>query len=670
MNLISRLFRWNFHSLKSRMTLAFALILIIPSLSIGFISYSLAKTKVDDQMQRAASSNITMLNQTINQFLEAQMKNVDFLASEISAGIIGSAQGEDDPFIRKLLDTNSKLYPELEGVYLSTDKGVTIASPNTPLPSDFELRARPAYTEAMNNKGQVVISDPVVSTAAGKLVVSISKVTQDGHGVIIANLSLETLGNIVKEVKIGNQGYVIVFDKTKKYLAAPAALNVKLGDMTKGKISETVFGSVSGAADYISLLDGKSKKLVFLTNQLTDWKLIASWDRDEVAQEASSIFQTTALVIAIALLTGAIIVFFIIRSFMIPLRLLTSTSEKISAGDLRHRANIQSKDEFGQLGASFNRMVDSLRSVLVEVSESSSQLAVSSEQLAASAEQSSQATEHIANIAEKMSDGANQQTHQVEKSSQTIYDTTARMQQITTNIQHVTETTIKTSEKSAEGGRAIHIAVGQMNSISGSVDELSQVISNLASTSHEIGQITGVITQIAQQTNILSLNASIEAARAGEQGRGFAVVADEVKKLAEQSSKSTKEIAALIGNIQEDIRKAQRSMDSSKNEVSIGMEVVHQAGSLFSEIESFVAEVGSQVQEVSEATQIISTRSLEIDQQITGIADIAKSTASGAENVSAASEEQMASMQEISSSSSSLTHMAEDLQLLVDRFKL
>ncbi|MRN52946.1 methyl-accepting chemotaxis protein [Paenibacillus monticola] len=670
MKLIRRLSRWNFHSITNKMTIAFSLILIIPSLSIGLISYNLAKNKIDEQMQKAASSSITLLNQTINQLVEGQMKNVDFLASQLSTANIGSVQGDENPEIRKLLDSNKKLFPELEGVNLATDKGVTISSPIIDLPAGFDVKVRPYYIAAMSNKGKVAITDPFVSAATGNLVISISKVTQDGHGVLFVNLSLESLGNIVKDVKIGSEGYVLIFDKMKKYLAAPDTLDIKLGDTATGTISDTVEGSNSGTADYISPLDGKSKNLVFSTNPLTGWKILGSWDTNEVAQEASAIFNTTALVIAIALLTGGIIVFFIIRSFTIPMTLLTSTSEKISAGDLRQRVNIKSKNEFGQLGASFNQMVDSLRSILVEVSESSGLLAASSEQLAASAEESSKATEHISGIAEQMSDGANQQTQQVEQSSQTIYDTTARMQQVTTNIQQVTETTVKASAKSAEGGRAIHTAVGQMNSISGSVDELSQVISNLASTSHEIGQITEVITQIAQQTNLLSLNASIEAARAGEHGRGFAVVANEVKKLAEKSSKSTEEIANLIGNIQEDISKAQRSMESSKNEVSVGMNVVHQAGSLFSEIESFVDEVGSQVQEVSEATLIISNRSLEIDQQISEIAAIAQSTAAGAENVSAASEEQLASMQEISSSSSSLTKMAEDLQLLVDKFKL
>lgn len=169
---------------------------------------------------------------------------------------------------------------------------------------------------------------------------------------------------------------------------------------------------------------------------------------------------------------------------------------------------------------------------------------------------------------------------------------------------------------------------------------------------------------------MLSLNAAIEAARAGEHGRGFAVVAGEVKKLAEQSSKSAEQIATLIHDIQGEIGKAQESMQSATKEVHVGMVVVQTAGGLFSEIERYVDEVGSQVQEVTVAAQQISAGATQVVQAIEGIAEVAQTTASGTENVSAAAEEQLASMEEISSSSAALTHMAGELQVLVDKFKL
>ncbi|MBW5446868.1 HAMP domain-containing protein [Cohnella sp. CFH 77786] len=361
---------------------------------------------------------------------------------------------------------------------------------------------------------------------------------------------------------------------------------------------------------------------------------------------------------------------FVVALALKPVRDMIRITRLTAEGDLSETLKVKRNDEFGLLGTSFNQMIYSLRSVLVEVSESSNQLAASSEQLSASAEQTSKAIEHIAGTVEQMADGANQQVHTVKESANTIHEVSTKIQQIARNAKIVAETTTKAAEKSSEGGKAIQTAAGQMSSISISVDGLAQVINHLASTSLEIGQITGAITEIANQTNLLSLNAAIEAARAGEHGRGFAVVANEVKKLAAQSSKSAEQIAELIQAIRSEIENAQTSMKSATKEVSVGMEVVQLAGNLFAEIERFVADVNVQVREVSSASGQISEGTQQVVHAIERIAGVAQLTASGTENVSAATEEQLAFMQEISSSSAALTHMAGELQGLVENFKL
>lgn len=658
-----------FYLVKSKMILAFAVILLIPSLSIGWVSYTTAKSKVNDQMKQAASEYVNMLNRTIDQNITAIMKDVDFLSQDIATGSAGSQKSGEVSKVQEKLDRYMQLHPELELAYVGTDKGEVLYSPSsTKLPSGYDPRERPWFKKAMENKEKVIITEAYISSTTNNVVATIAKVTSDGHGVVAVLLNLKSLSDVVGGVKIGNQGYVYISDANRAYLFHPTQ---KTG--AKPSASPTVerlFSSDSGEQEYINTLDGKAKVMVFATNKVTGWKLAGTWYKDEVTQEAATIFKKTVLVIVIALLAGTVIVFVLVRAISTPLLKLTDMSRKISEGDLRFSVDIKSKDEFGELGASFNRMVDSLKSILVEVSESSNQLAASSEQLSASAEQTSKATEHIASAAQEMADGANQQVHQVEESTQTIQEVSTKIQQIAANSKNVAETTTKAAEKSSEGGKAIQTAAGQMGSISGSVDGLAQVITHLANTSLEISQITEAITQIAQQTNLLSLNAAIEAARAGEHGRGFAVVAGEVKKLAEQSSQSAEHISRLIHAIQSEIEKAQESMQSATKEVSVGMEVVQTAGSLFAEIECFVNDVNTQVREVSVASQQISEGTKQVVLAIEGIAGVAQTAASGTENVSAASEEQLASMQEISSSSAALTHMAGELQGLVEKFKL
>ncbi|WP_373229156.1 methyl-accepting chemotaxis protein [Cohnella sp.] len=664
---IRSLITW-FRSVKSKLILAFAVILLLPSLSIGVISYITAKNKVDDQMKQAASESIDLLNQTITQMIDAKMKDIDFLAQQISAGSISSKQGNGEAKVREMLEKYKQLHPEIKNVFVGTEAGTIIRpSDSAPLPPDYDPRKRSWYIKTMENKGKVVVSDPDISSTTNKIEVTIAKVVIDGYGVVGADLRMESLSDIVAKVNIGKEGYVILYDAQRKYLVHPTA---KIGDVATGGTVDKRFGSDTGAQEYINAFDGKLKKDVFVTNPLTSWKLTGTWYADEVTQEAAPIFWKTTLVLAVALAGGAVIVFFMVRVITTPLRRLTETSRKISEGDLSRRVEVKEKDEFGQLGETFNHMVDSLRTVLLEVSQSSSQVAASAQQLSASAEQTSIATEHIASLAGEMAEGANQQVHLVEEGARTIRDVSATIQEIAASAKEVANTATKAAEMSSEGGRAIQTAAGQMHSINGSVDGVGHVIARLANTSKEIGQITKTITEIAQQTNLLSLNAAIEAARAGEHGRGFAVVAGEVKKLAEQSSESAEQIAALIQAIRSEIGEAQNSMQSATKEVSLGMEVVHTAGSLFSEIERIVDEVGSQVQEVSAASQQISAGASQVVQSIEGIAGVAQSAASGTENVSAAAEEQLASMEEISASSAALTNLAEELQVLVDKFKL
>lgn len=209
-----------------------------------------------------------------------------------------------------------------------------------------------------------------------------------------------------------------------------------------------------------------------------------------------------------------------------------------------------------------------------------------------------------------------------------------------------------------------------MNSINQTVTGLANVVKGLGERSKQIGQIIEVITGIAEQTNLLALNAAIEAARAGENGRGFAVVADEVRKLAEQSAQSAQQISMLITAIQQETNEAVQSMEMATKEASNGIVVIHTAGESFVEIKNAIEEVAVQIQEVSASVQQMSAGAEQIVQSMQLVSKIAESAASGTQEVSAATEEQLASMQEISASAVSLSKMAEELQQLIQKFKI
>ncbi|QWU14577.1 methyl-accepting chemotaxis sensory transducer with TarH sensor [Paenibacillus sophorae] len=659
--------KWNFHSVKSKLILSFLCILLLPSLAIGGASYFTARNKVDNDLKHSAYSNVDLLNQMIEKNIREKMSAIDFLSQQVSANALGSTPGAENAEVKELLASFKALYPDLESVYAANDQGVMLNATNVTLPKGFDPRKRPFFIKAMENKGKVIVTDTFISASTNNAVVSIAKTTEDGRGVVGTSLSLAALSESVKGATIGRQGYVIMIDNQKKYLVAPG---VTIGDTAKIGIIDPMFKSGSGELKYVNERDGKTKKLIFVTNALTGWKVAGTWYIDEVKQEAAPIFRTTLIVLIAAMAAGLAVILYIIRSITSPLSLLKEASEKLAEGDLSTHVQVKSKDELGQLGATFNLMIDSLRGVLIEVRDLSDQLAASAEQLSVSSEQTVKATEHIAGATEKMSDGADKQVGTVEQGVQTVYEITARIQEIAAAAQLVADTSNKTATLSAEGTQAIGNAAEQMDSIDSSVENLARLIQVLSQTSQKIGEVTQAITQFSGQTGMLSLNASIEAARAGEHGRGFAVVASEVKKLSDQSARSAQEISLLVGNIQEEIINVQASMDASTKEVKGGMLTVGTAGSLFSQIERFVDEVNDQIGGVSSTVLQISDGASEMNEAIDAIASVARSNATETENISAAAQEQLASMEEISSSSADLSRMAEEMHGLVDRFKL
>ncbi|UOF91123.1 methyl-accepting chemotaxis protein [Fodinisporobacter ferrooxydans] len=381
----------------------------------------------------------------------------------------------------------------------------------------------------------------------------------------------------------------------------------------------------------------------------------------------TSVITVSILAVAIALALGI----FIARMISKPVAALTVAAGQIAAGDLTvDSLAIKNRDEIGKLANGFNQMVYNLREIIQQVGQSAEQVATSSEELLASSEQTSQATENIASTVQEVATGNQQQANDVERAAQTIDEMAAGLQQITLRSQTVLSTADQAARVSVEGNQTVQKAINQMNTIHSTTREVAYSIQDLGNHAQSIGKIVETITGIANQTNLLALNAAIEAARAGEHGRGFAVVADEVRKLAEESSNSAKQIAEYITTIQNGIQKAVQSMKIGASEVNNGIEAVNLAKESFEKIYQSVENVSKQIAEVSAATEQMSAGTEDIVRVINHVVAASETTSSATQTVSAATEEQLASIEEIASSASSLSRMAMDLQLLISKFKV
>jgi len=388
------------------------------------------------------------------------------------------------------------------------------------------------------------------------------------------------------------------------------------------------------------------------------------------SKEAGSIITLLIIVIAASLVLSISIGLLMTRLITKPIKDIQALFTETEQGDFTVKGTYQSKDELGLLTASFNKMVAGVRSIIETVGETSHQVASSSQELSASADESTKASEYISTTIQELAVGSDQQVESVENSRTVIKGMTEFAGRISSNAEKAAATADQTALMSLEGTKAIDKVSAQMKSINETVVSLSEAFKHLTERSNEIGNITEVITSIAEQTNLLALNAAIEAARAGEQGKGFAVVADEVRKLAEQSAQSAEQITRLITIIQNDTKQTMNSVISATGEVKEGLVVVHEAGGAFQKIENSITEVVTQINDVTNLVKNLTAGTSEIETAISGVKEVAETAAGGTQTVSAATQEQLASMEEIAAASQILAQNAEELQHLIQKFKI
>ena len=394
--------------------------------------------------------------------------------------------------------------------------------------------------------------------------------------------------------------------------------------------------SQTAAAAALTIMNAQGDILLGHSEKLTRSQTAV---RDADAARAKQLLLLATL---LALIFGLVAAWAITRQIIIPLNQTLQVAERVASGDLSHNLTSMRQDELGQLQRAMQSMTVGLRELIGGISDGVTQIASAAEQLSA--------------VTEQTSAGVNSQKVETDQVATAMNEMAATVQEVARNAEEASEAAVAADQQAREGDKVVGEAIAQIERLASEVSNSTAAMGDLKRESDKIGSVLDVIKSVAQQTNLLALNAAIEAARAGEAGRGFAVVADEVRSLAQRTQKSTEEIEELIVGLQTGTQQVATIMDNSRDLTDSSVELTRRAGSALANITRTVSTIQAMNSQIATAAEQQSAVAEEINRSVLNVRDISEQTAAASEETAASSTE--------------LARLGTHLQALVNRFRV
>ena len=642
--------------LRNKMLIFLLPLIIIPILLSSVFWYNSSKQQIEEEQLTAATSNMALLNDSIDSLIEPKIHDVSYLATRLTSGDLSLAK---DSNVRNVLDQYVREHPEVAMAYVGSAKGDMIRMPYFLYKKDeYDPRERPWYKQATNK--DISITDPYIAKSSGDLVVTISKKLADGSGVVGIDMSISKLSDIAGGVKIGDHGYTSIIDLANHYIADK---KIDSGEAVSSDITSKLT-KMKGQFDHGDTI------LLYDTNATTGWKVMSTLYKDEAAAAAKDIAVANIVFALCIVLISIAIILWLVRSITRPLQTMAQKAELIRDGDLTVDIAIERRDEVGQLATTLNAMKENLATLVRDVGNNTQQVTHSSNEMDQHIAQNMLSTQDVTTAITQVSETTERQANDLQAASYAINDVATGVTTIAESITDVAEFSTTSLEHAHSGQQAIYEAVTTMEGIKQSVATSNEQIHSLHTHTAEIGKMLEMIKEIADQTNLLALNASIEAARAGEHGKGFAVVADEVRKLAESSQRSANQIASLVTTIQTSTKQSVEQMAATLQKVDEGVVVTNTAEQRFANIMSQIKSMTPKLEGVSATTEEIASVTDQLANSIDSVSSHAQTTNAMTEEVTASAQNTLHSMNDMQAEMHRLAELATSLEQSIAQFKI
>ncbi|QEI06318.1 methyl-accepting chemotaxis protein [Pigmentiphaga aceris] len=643
--------------IKNKLVLAFVFAAFIPVTLIAVISVLNTRAEAFEEFMDGSTREIRQIDGNIRQFFDGTQQNVDQMATDPVYTSVASlkdytgADAASQPLpesAKQVIDAFARYgqtHPAAAILSIGLEDGTYAKWPDDPQLSKYDPRVRPWYKAAMASPGRAVRTAAYYYDKDAVALVGSARAMLDAagkpKGVFVVSVSLKNLTELVKSIKLGASGYVMLIEdgivlvdprnpghnfKQLKDLGEPYA---KLAATTQGATEVEING-----ARYMANV---------WTSPGLGWRYVGLIEHNEVMADATRMTYLTVAIVVVLVLLFAMLAAAFARVIVKPIGQVSTGLQSIAAGegDLRRDLDVQGKDETAELAGWFNKFLAAIRQLIQSISAASTNL---------------QEASHVnSEVANNMNQAAGRQREAVESVSTAFNEMVTTANEVARACSAAANSADSGHHLVSEGKQQMDMTTDHVNRLGRRLTESSQAMLELEEGSRSINQILGTIRAIASQTNLLALNAAIEAARAGEQGRGFAVVADEVRALAQRASDATGEIDQVLGALSSKTQEVSKKMESCMDLSRASVSSIESARESFEGIQQSVDEIRDQNLRISTAAEEQHSVAEEINRHIRQILHEAQLV----EGLASAAQED----------SGRLSHLSNDLNGLVGRFK-
>ncbi|MEX6502676.1 methyl-accepting chemotaxis protein [Pseudomonas sp. 25A3E] len=554
-------------NIKQKLTWAFAVIACVPIMLVAALVVFNLRSDAKTEFVDTSAREIRQVENAMRLFFDGINQNVEYLANHpliaqsdgslkqyISADAASIPTGEKDKQILPLLAGLGASHPAYSYVSLGTHQGGFVMWPEDPKMSNYDPRKRPWYQKALDNPGKTVRTDAYYWAPDDAVLLatvrSVANALGNPGGVISIDVSLKQLTDIVKQIKLGDSGYLMLMENNGTILVDPR--NPEHNFKKLGELEGGYAALASAGKGLVEIeIDGERYMANVWPSEQLGWRFVGLISEQEAM---ASVTQLTWIIAGLAIVLAAIFAL-VGASFagliVSPIRAVANGLEGIAQGegDLTQSLTVRGQDETAQLAGWFNQFLTAIRQLILSIGQAAKHI--------------QQTSSTSSKVSGDMAEAAGRQRESVDMVSTAFHEMVATANEVARSCSQAADSADSGQKQAQEGQLQIDAAVNSVERLSRELSQSAAAMQQLEQDNNNIQSILSTIRSIAEQTNLLALNAAIEAARAGEQGRGFAVVADEVRALAKRTADSTAEIDGLLSNLAQRTREMGKQMHAS-----------------------------------------------------------------------------------------------------------